>query len=126
MRAYVFDPESPARYLGLEPSEPLAGFALYQWIQLEWPDPDYVIPMPDSHSIAIAKAFTFMLDLPFVPAIGGTFKLKEDRLEEDRVLLVIDVSNSIDYLQKATLALAESFPKRIFILSLLPYVNCPS
>lgn len=119
-RAYVFDPASPAWRLGMDPAEAMAAFAVCQWIQLEWPLPDAVIPMPDSHSVAIGKAFAIMLNAPFVRALHSTCEYKEDYLEEDRELLLLDVSNSLENLHEAALSLLEAFPKRIYLLSLLP------
>lgn len=76
--------------------------------------------MPDPDSIAIGKAFAHMLQFPFIRALGLGCAYKEERLEEDQLWLLFDVSNSFFSLKKATLALAESFPKRIFLLTLLP------
>lgn len=122
VRAYVFDPESPARCLGL-PAQAMAGFAVHQWIQLEWPLPEVVIPMPDSDSVTIGRAFAQMLQIPFIRALETGYTYKEERLEENQLCLLFDVSHSLLELKKATLALAASFPKRIFLLSLLPYVD---
>lgn len=120
-RAYVFDPESPAQLLGIEKVEAMAGFALLQWIQLDWPDPDAIIPMPDSKPIAFA--FAQLLGVPFVQALKFTCEYREDRLEEKQTLLLFDVSNQIADLQKAVRSLTESSPKIVYILSLLPYVD---
>ena len=119
-RAYVFDPESPARYLGTEAIDAMASFAFLQWIQLEWPLPDALIPMPDADSIAIGSALAHLLDIPFLRALRSDCEYKEDRLEEDEILLLFDVSNSIERLQKGAVALSEAFPKRIYLLSLIP------
>lgn len=117
-RAYVFDPASPARYLGTEYIDAMASFALLQWIQLEWFVPDAIIPMPDS--IPMGRAFAELLNIPFVRALSNDCEYKEDRLEEEQILLLFDVSNPIENLQKASHALSEAFPKRIYLLSLLP------
>lgn len=119
-RAYVFDPASPAWRLGKEPAEPMAAFALFQWIQLEWPLPDALIPMPDGDSLVIGRAFAAMLNVPFVRALHSTCEYRGDSLEEDGQLLLFDVSNSLETLHKASLALSEAFPKRIYLLSLVP------
>ncbi len=121
LRAYVFDPDSPAHYLGVEAPMAMAGFAVVQWIQLEWPLPSAVIPMPDTSSIAIGKAFAELLEVPFVRALFTSLEYREDRLEEEGQLLLFDVSNTLSNLQKAGQALAEAFPKRVYILSL--YTN---
>ena len=122
-RAYVFDPESPAFRLGCEAAAATASFALVQWIQLEWPTPAAIIPMPDTDSKAIGKAFAMLLDLPFAKALRRGCEYVEDRLEEDAELLLFDVSNSIEDLRKAAYALSEAFPKRIYLLSLYPYAH---
>jgi hypothetical protein len=123
VRAYVFDPESPAHFLGTEALDAMAGFALIQWIQLEWPLPDGIVPMPDADSIAIGGALARQLNVPFIRALNSDWSYKEDRLEEDQELLLFDVSNSIEKLKKAAYALGEAFPKRVYLLSLLPYAN---
>ncbi len=122
-RAYVFDPESPAHLLGLEETKALAGFAILQWIQLEWITPDAIVPMPDSKAIALD--FAKFLDVPLVQALSKYHEYKEGRLEEDQILLLFDVSNSLPKLEKAALALMQSFPKKVYLLSLLPYVDFP-
>lgn len=121
VRATVFDSESPARLLGLDSFNAMAGFALAQWIQLEWPMPDAIIPMPDSNSISLGRAFASLIDRPFVRALNSVCEYQEDRLEEEGELLLIDISNSIDALRKAAIALSVSFPKRIYLLTLFPY-----
>ena len=122
IRAYVFAPESPAHFLGVERVEAMAGFALLQWIQLEWPIPDAVIPMPGSHNIA--AAFANFLQIPLVKALSPFHEYVEDRLEEDQTLLLFDVSNPNLVLSKAAFALSGSFPKKMHLLSLYPYVDC--
>lgn len=120
VRATVFDSESPARLLGLEVPDAMAGFALLQWIQLEWPMPDAIVPMPDPDSIAMGQAFAWLLNLPFVRALRSDCAYRENRLEEEGNLLLIDISSSMEKLKKAACALSESFPKRIFLLTLFP------
>lgn len=83
--------------------------------------PDAIIPMPDPNSQSIAKSFAALLDLPYIKALQSNCEYKEDRLEEDQYLLLIDVSNPVPKLKKATECLLESFPKRIFLLTLFPY-----
>lgn len=123
LRAYVFDPESPARYLGLDPVRGLAGFALLQWVQLEWPWPDAIVPMPDA--LALGKAFARLIDRPLVRALRPNGSYREDRLEENSQILLIDISSPLEILQRATAALSESFPKRVFLLTLFPYDFSP-
>lgn len=96
----------------------MAGFAFLQWIQLEWPDPDAIIPMPDS--IPIAAAFASLLNVPLIQALTRTHEYYEDRLEEDQILLLFDISNSIPQLEKAAQSLFSSLPKKVFLISLFP------
>ncbi len=117
-RAHVFDAESPAFVLGREHTYAMAGFAVALWTQLDWPVPDVIVPMPDKDSIAIGRAFAELLDLPFVRALQFNCEYKEDRLEEEKIQLLFDVLNPIEKLQKSSLSLSESFPKRIYLLSL--------
>ncbi len=123
IRAFVFDPAAPARYLDLEATHAFAAFAFLQWIQLEWPLPDAVIPMPDSHGIA--KALSLLLDRPLIRALHSDCTYRDDSLEEDLLLLLVDISQPLETLKKVELALSEAFPKRIYLLSLLPYVTHP-
>jgi hypothetical protein len=116
----VFDPESPAYRLGLEGVDAMAGFAFFQWVQLEWPLPDVIVPMPDGDSVAIGSSFARLIDRSFARALRGDCEYKEDRLDEDLEVLLFDVSNSIERLQQASFALSESFPKRIRLMSLMP------
>jgi hypothetical protein len=123
VRAYVFDPASPAYCLGTEAIDAMAGFAYLQWIQLEWPLPTAIIPMPDSDSISIGSALAQLLHIPFIRALRFDCDYRQDRLEEEEILLLFDVSNPIEKLQKGAIALSEAFPKRIYLLSLLPYAG---
>ncbi len=120
-RAYVFDPESPARLLDLDAVEAMAGFAILQFIQLDWLVPNAVIPMPNS--IRIASHFAKDLSLPFVQGLSHSYEYRKDRLEENQVLLLFDVSNPLMNLEKAARSLAIAFPKKIYLLSLFPYVD---
>lgn len=119
--AFVFGPQAPVRFLGLDPIDALAGFALHQWVQLEWPTPDGIIPMPDASSLALAKQLAHLLELPLIRALYPNGEYKEDRLEENGLWLLIDVSNSLEQLKTATFSLEEAFPKRIYLLSLFSY-----
>jgi len=119
IRATVFDRESPAHFLGLDAVDAMASFAFLQWVQLEWPIPFAIIPMPEAADLA--KSLSKLIDCPFVPALKWGTQYLENSLEEDRELLLIDISSPIELLQKAIDALSESFPKRIYLLTLFPY-----
>ncbi len=123
-RAYVFDERAPAKKLGFDAVEALAGFAYNQWLRLDWAMPDAVVPMPDGDSEVLAKALAALLEKPRMKALRGAgerIELREEVLSEGQELLVIDVSNPIHRLQKATSVLSESFPKRIYVLTLYAY-----
>jgi hypothetical protein len=111
-RAYVFESNAPIGRLGFDFPEAYAAFAYYQWVQLEWPLPDAIVSMPDRDSRAIAKVFASLLELPLI-----SYRDDLDQLE----LLLFDACNSLEIIRNETYKLVESFPKRIFILSLLNY-----
>lgn len=124
IRAYVFDPESPACYLGLDAPDAMASFAYIQWLQLEWPLPTVLIAMPDRDSIAVGKELAHLLAVPFVRAFSWEGIYKKDRLEEGETLLIFDVASDAESIQEALISIQEAFPKKIYQLSLLPYVDC--
>lgn len=120
-RAFVFEKEAPVFRFQEEYPEAMAGFAVNQWIQLEWPQPDWVVPMPDRISISIGKIFSQWNRFPFCKALESGeefFELRETELGEE--ILLFDAGNSLPDLQKAISALTEAFPKRIVLLSLSP------
>ncbi len=124
-RAFVFDGEAPARLLGFDAVEAFAGFAFNQWTRLEWPEPDAIIPMPDCESSALGKVFAALTNRTVTKALHGEgewMELRADPLKEGDELLLIDVSNPLHRLQKAVSILSESFPKRIYLLTLFQYV----
>lgn len=123
VRAHVFDSESNAHFLSLEANDAMASFSLIQWIQLEWPFPDAIIPMPNAHALAIGRSLAKLLQRPLIRALSFSWEYQEERLEEHQTLLLFDVSSPLPILEKAALALSASFPKRIYLLNLFPYVD---
>ncbi|EKE08346.1 MAG: hypothetical protein ACD_17C00218G0002 [uncultured bacterium] len=121
-RAFVFDKGAPAHLLGMHQAEGLAGFAVFQWIQLEWPFPDAVIPMPDTSSKKIGRAFADLLNVPFIQALKPSYAYVEERLEEDQALLIFDVRNDWEFLHKCATSLSEAFPKKMYVLTLFPKI----
>lgn len=85
--------------------------------------PGAIVPMPDADSISIGRSFAIALDRPFIRALRLDCEMREELLEEGETLLLFDVSNRMEKLLKASLALSEAFPKRIYLLSLIPYVD---
>lgn len=119
--AYVFDPASPAALLDREAIEALAGFALWQWVQLDWPRPDAIVPMPDS--VTIASAFAAFLDCPLVQALSSSCQYRPGRLEDNQILLLFDVQSPAEHLEKASRSLMQAFPKKGYLLTLFSYVD---
>ena len=109
-RAFVFDKKAPIQRIAEDYPEAIAGFAVNQWIRLEWPMPDAVILMPDRESKEVGKIFSKLLERPG--------KKLRNRFKEEQQFLLFDASNSVENLQKAVSSLSESFPKRIFVLTL--------
>lgn len=120
-RAYVFDPASPAALLNKEAVEALAGFAFCQWVQLEWPTPDVIIPMPGA--LSVASVFASLLERPLAQALSSSCEYREGRLEDTQILLLFDVQSSLQDQEKAALSLMQAFPKRSYLLTLFPYVD---
>ncbi len=120
VRATVFASCDLVHHFTLDYIEGLAAFCVVQWIQLEWPMPDVIIPMPDPNSIALGRAIADLLQRPFARVWSfGTYR--DELLEEGGKWLLIDFSNPTPMLQKATSELMSSFPKRIYLLTLFPY-----
>jgi len=120
-RGFVFDREAPIKALFHEHIDAIGGFAIYQWLRLDRPIPDLIVPMPDAKSILLARSFAKLLQTPCIKALqsaGGIYQLINRCFEEDLDLLLIDQSNQIESLQKAILVLSETFLKRMFLLSL--------
>lgn len=120
-RGWVFEPESPIRTLGDEYEEALAGFLVWQWIQLEWPYPDNIIPMPGA--LDLGRAFAFFLQRPFIRAFGKGRRFYEESLEENQRIFLIDFQSEKEKIEWHAKKLEEAFPKRIFVLSLFGDVD---
>jgi hypothetical protein len=102
----------------------MAGFAYYQWLKLEWPIPDFVIPIRKSET---ARTFAELMGAPCLnalrrvgwPLIQERWEIRGDwSLEETRILL-FDEGCSLKQLQLAARAVQDAFPKKAYLLSLL-------
>lgn len=121
VRGIVFEAEAPVWRLRHEAWDAIAGFAYNQWVRLEWPDPDALVPMPDADSERFGQAFAKLMDKPLIRCLFPSDpEPRHDRIEEGLSLLLLDASNPEPRLQKACLALAETSPKRVHLLSLIP------
>jgi hypothetical protein len=118
-RAYVFDRFSPAALLPKELHQGLAAFAYLLWIQLEWPDPIALIPMPDPLSQAVALHLAVLLHCPVSRLIRADFSLQEAVLgkEGDLLLLgghcnpesILSVSSTLSILKDNNISILEIF-----------------
>ena len=117
-RAFVFEDTEVAMSLAKLESEDLVAFAMVQWVNLEWPLPDIVIPMPGAEGIA--RQFSAMIGRPMVCCLTyrETWECDAESLDTDLVLLVIDKSCSKEECHGAIQALSSTFPKRGYLLSL--------
>ena len=132
-RAVVFESSASARMLCRKKEGAIGGFVLYQWIQMQWPIPEVVIPMPGMD--LIAKTFAFFLykagtcSANILSRKGRHWSCNEEVLEEGQTILLLDAQSSLFTLKKAAQSLLETSPKKIFQLSLFhdpSFVSCPS
>ena len=121
--AFVFEPSPPAYQLckeGKEAPEAMAAFLFVQWERLHWPFPDVVVPLPGAKELA--KVFSFWLNSSYMPVLSycnGLWECSVEALEEDLIVLILGDKVSLDLLKEAALALNQSFPKKIYALTLL-------
>ena len=126
-RAALFAREAPiCRLIDREESpKPLAGYALYQWLRLQWKEPDLIASIPPEKK-EVARAFGELLQIPCPnlfrtvtwPLYPRRWEVKEALIEDDMTLLLIDEGCTFEELQIAARALSETFPKSVYILSL--------
>lgn len=90
-------------------SETIAAFAILAFVNLDWPTPDLVIPMPGAKEIALH--FAEMIERP----LG---KVDPEAMEEEQVLFVINYNSTVDELENVLKILSLASPKRGYILSL--------
>lgn len=123
VQAHAFDLYSPASFLPLDAAEAMASFAYLLYIQLEWPTPNVLIPMPDTRSLAIAPHLASLLNCPLSRALDPTLHYKQEHLEEGLILLVFSAQNSPQSLQEASDSLSQSTPSKTYLLSLIEPVK---
>lgn len=123
--ASVFPDTEPARRLFQKAKdfpEVLTAYAVYQWIQLEWPFPDFVIPLFPSRAKSMARLFSEWTGAVYAnPFKWWSRKIIDDLLTEDATLLVIDTGVLPHILKKLLSQLTTTSPKSCFLLSLFPY-----
>jgi len=126
-RAALFAREAPiCRLMNREESaEPMAGFALYQWLRLHWKEADLIAPIPP-HKRKVARIFADLAQIrcpnlfrriPW-PLYPPRWEVKEQMIEEDATLLLFDEGCTFKELQMACAAIAQTFPKKVYVLSL--------
>jgi hypothetical protein len=123
-RAAVFETEAPILQLqDEEATEAFAGYAYYQWQQLNLADPDFIVSVVPSK---IAKGFARLCNKPNLNLFRRRFslgqrerwELREGLISEDANLLLFDPGCKWEELEAACRTIAEAFPKRVSILSL--------
>jgi hypothetical protein len=126
-RAALFAKEAPiCRLIDREESiAPVAGFAFYQWMRLHWTDPDLIASIPP-HRPKIARFFSEFTQKPCPnlfrratwPLHPLRWEVKQQMIEEDMTLLLFDNGCTFKELQMACQAIAQAFPKKVYVLSL--------
>lgn len=123
-RAALFEREAPILQLAREEAaEAMASFAYYQMERLAWLDTDIIAPVVPT---AVAKELARLCSKPHLDlfrrryVFRGTEKweLREGLIPEDTSLILYDPGVSFRELECACLAISESFPKKVRILSL--------
>ncbi len=122
--AFVFEATPAALLLSSmvkENPEAMASFALVQWERLDWPIPDIILPLPKAKGLA--RGFASLLNCFFADALkdgSEGWECDTSFFQEDSSVLLISVGNSFDEIHQAFDAVSDAFPKRVFVLSLVP------
>jgi predicted amidophosphoribosyltransferase len=127
----------------------LGAYLYAQFLHLNWPVPDVIIPVPSffnkaTSSRLLAKELGKYLHVPLIDGLkkkGGTFRQsgqtldqrkqlgqpftlkKTVRLEDKMVLLIDDCVVSGATLQRCGEAIAAGYPSNIYALSVTKYIN---
>ncbi len=127
-RAALFAKEAPiCRLMNREESpKPLAGYAFYQWLRLHWKEPDLIAPIPPERR-QVAREFGELAQVPCPnlfrrvpwPLYPRVWEVKEQMIEDEMTVLLIDEGCTFIELQMACRVCAEAFPKNVYILSLI-------
>lgn len=125
-RAAVFDRQSPI-FEVLNPDHAIAAasFAYYQWLKLDWAEPDLIISIPPDKS-KVCRAFSDLCSKPNPklfrriawPLQTEKWEVFEPLIEEHSTVLLFDEGASLKQLQLATTALSAAFPKKVYLISL--------
>jgi predicted amidophosphoribosyltransferase len=119
-RAYVFDRGAPiGRFL--DESEAMAAYAYYQWIQLEWETPDFILPFPDKRSLEIGGELASLMHCPLIKAFreADTEVELKRKIPEGKTLLLFDVSAPARALRSEIRLLSDTSPVNVLLFSLL-------
>ncbi len=114
-RALVFDTQAPVYFLDRDLAKGFAGFGYLQWLQLDWPTPDAVIPFAQAEPIA--KTLAQLMEAPYLKALLPDGSAIEERLEPDQILLLVSFDTRKEEIERAVQSLLEAFPKRIYLLT---------
>jgi len=125
-RAAVFDKRSPiCKILNEDNIMATASFAYYQWLKLDWKEPDLIVSIPPSRS-GVAKEFASLCSQPCPnlfrrvawPVGTERWEILDHLIEENSIILLFDDGCSLKELQMATAALSTTFPKKVYLISL--------
>lgn len=117
-RAFVFEDIELARHLEKAETDTLSAFAIVQWCRLDWPTPDVIVPMPGNRELAVHISEMLRKPMADILHSGEGWRCDEEAILEGQIILVIDRGSPLSTLQGAISALAATFPKRGYLLSL--------
>jgi hypothetical protein len=101
-------------------TEPIGALAFYQSLRLGWALPDLVVPILSNPS-GIANVFAAFHECPCPQLFHrvGSWDIREDLVEEEQTIWLFDEGASYEQIEKATKVIGNTFPKKVYLLSLL-------
>ncbi len=125
-RAGVFDRRAPVfEVLHADHAHAAASFAYYQWLKLDWSEPDLIVSIPPGKS-KTGQIFSQLCEKPYPrlfrrvawPLRTEKWEVSEHLIEEHSTVLLFDVGCTPKQLQLAATALSAAFPKKVYLISL--------
>lgn len=125
-RAALFDHRSPIfTLMNDDVATAIAGFAYYQWLRLDWEEPDLIVAV-SPHRKESTRMFAELCAKPSPhlfrriawPLNQQRWEVEEELIEEGATILLFDEGCSSRQLQMAAAALSTAFPKKVYLLSL--------
>lgn len=125
--AYLFEKEAPILSILYreESIEAFAGFIVYQLLSLNWALPTMIGSLPNKKN-PVASCVAQMLLVPNYclfkrkvwPLGHERFEVKEDLIQEDSIVLILDFKSTYRQKKEAKRALARALPKLGYFLSI--------